>query len=105
MKFNNEKTIFDIPSLSSEWILFAQLCFNEDDKCFYVFNRFEGDKKTKMCNITIYHTLIGDIKRFNITCRDFSANDSVFEFILQPIFKKYCQENIIELKFEFLNHE
>ena len=105
MTFNNEQTIFEIPSLSSEWILFAQLCYNEDDKCFYVSNKFEEDKGTKMCKITIYHTLIGDIKRFNITCRDFSANDSVFEFILQPIFKKYCQENIIELKFDFLNYE
>jgi len=105
MTFNNEQTIFEIPSLSSEWILLAQLCYNEDDKCFYVSDESEEAKGTKMCKITIIHTLIGDIKTFDITCRDFSANDSVFEFILKPILKKYCRENIIELKFDYLNYE
>ena len=102
MKFNNEQTIFEIPSLSYEWILPAELFYNEEEKIFYVVSELMPLKSTCICKFSIFHTFIGDIKRFDITCRDFTTTDSVFEFILEPILRKYCEGNLIELKFDYL---
>jgi hypothetical protein len=102
MKFNNEQTIFQIPSLYSEWIFPAELYYNKEENIFYVVSELMPLKSNCICKFTIFHTFIGDIKRFNITCRDFTTTDSVFEFILEPILRKYCEENLIELKFDYL---
>jgi hypothetical protein len=105
MLFNNEQVVFKIPSLSTEWIFPAQLYFNRNDERFYVCSELDESKGRYICKFSIFHTIIGDIKRFDITCRDFNTKDLIFEFILHPILNQYCTENLIELKFDDLNYE
>lgn len=105
MRFDNEQVDFNIPSLSTEWIFPAQLYFNRNDERFYVCSISEPSKGKNICKFSIYHTIIGDINKFDITCRDFNTDDFVFEFILEPILNKYCKDNLIELKFDQLNYE
>lgn len=102
MIFNNEQTIFDIPSLSFEWIFPAQLFFNRNDNSFYICDELNETKGKQYCKFTIFHTITGDINQFDVTCRDFTTTDFVFEYILEPILSKYCKENLIELKFDHL---
>jgi len=98
MIFNNEQIIFLIPSLELEWILPVVISYEEN--CFYVSNEHKEFKGTPICKATIFHSIIGDINRFDVTCRGFTIEHNNFEFILEPIFKKYCNDNIIDLKFD-----
>ena len=102
MIFNNEPTIFDIPSLSSEWIFHAQLFFNRNDHSVHICNEINERKGKYYCVFTIFHTMIGDINQFSITCRDFTTDSFFFKNIFEPILNKYCNENLIELKFDQL---
>jgi len=105
MKFDNEQVVFKIPSLSTEWIFPAQLYFNRNDERFYICSESDDKKGKHICNFCIYHSIIGDIHKFDITYRDFNTEDLVLEYILQPILNQYCTHNLIELKIEYLNYE
>lgn len=105
MTFKNEHIVFDIPSFSMEWIFNAQLYLNADDEKFHVCSESDVIIGTHICNFCIYHTIIGDISKFFITCRDLSTQDLTFECYLKPVLNHFCKENYIELKFEHLNYE
>lgn len=105
MIYDNEQVVFNIPSLSMEWIFPAQLYFNRNDERFYICSESDETKGKRICKFSIFHTIIGDINKFNITCRDFNTKDMVFEYVLQPILNQYCSKNLIELKFDYLNYE
>jgi hypothetical protein len=100
MIYTNEKIIFIIPTLKSEWILPVVISY--EDNCFYVSNQHEKTKGKPIFKATIFHTITGDINRFDVTCRDFTIEHDYFNYLLKPIFEKYCNENIIDLKFDSL---
>jgi hypothetical protein len=105
MKFNNEQIKFNLPPLNTEWIFSAKLSFNDTDNLFIISNEIDDIKALQICKFSIFHTIIGDISRFDITCRDFTTDDLIFELVLEPIIKKFCVDNDIELKFDYLNYE
>jgi hypothetical protein len=105
MIFNNEQIVFLIPSLESEWILPVVLSFEKIENCFYVTNEFSDVKGSPLCRATIFHTIMGDINRFDITCRDFTISHPSFESLLEPIFRRYCENKLIELKFDCISYE
>jgi hypothetical protein len=105
MTLKNEEIVFNIPCLSMEWIFNAKLYLDKNEEIFNVCSQSDEIIGTHICNFCIYHTIIGDISKFFITCPDFSNEDLIFECYLQPILNHFCRENLIELKFEYLNYE
>jgi hypothetical protein len=102
MKYNNEQVIFRIPNLDSEWIFPFTLYYSEPKNRFYVCSEDLELKAIPICKATIFHTMIGHINKFDVTCRDFNTKDIIFEWILEPILRKYCDEKIIDLRFDYL---
>jgi len=100
MTFNYEQVVFNIPSISTEWIFPAQLYFNRNNEHFYVCSELEQSKGKHISNFTIFHTIIGDIHKFNISFRGLNTDDFIFEWVIEPIINQYCNEKLIELKFE-----
>lgn len=106
MKYNNEQIIFDIPPLSSEWSFNAKLYCAENDNIFYVSSELLPIKANEICRFSIFHTLIGDIHKFDVTCRVFTMDcEYSYDYILEPIMRKFCNENIIELNLYKISYE
>ena len=102
MILNNEQTIFEIPSLQSEWIFNAQLFFNEDYNIYYICDELEEVIGTHLCKFTILHSIVGDIHKFQIICIGFNTDDTFFKSVFEPILSDYCNEKIIELNYDNL---
>lgn len=105
MIFDNEHIIFDIPPLSTEWIFNAKLYLDKNGEKLNVCSESDLYAGTLICNFCIYHTIIGDINRFFITSRNLNTQKLTFEYYLLPVLNHFCRENLIELKFEYLNYE
>lgn len=102
MQLTNKKLIFDIPSLSDEWIFHVNIFFDFMDNTFYVLHKSKTSVFNYIGSLTIFHTMIGDINRFDVTFRDFNTSSEIFETTVKPIFEKYCAENTIELHFDYI---
>lgn len=105
MKYNNEQVFFEIPSISNQWIFSAVICFDEMHNSFFIHEDKVPNKGMYLGKVTIFHSIIGDIHKFDITCRDFTTKDYVFIDIINPIFKNYCSREHIFLNFDSLNYE
>ena len=105
MFFNNEQISFSIPSLNYEWIYPVVISFNKIENCFYVEVDDLKNKNDILYRATIFHTISGDINRFDITCSDFTTQDESFKNLINPIFTKYCKENLIDLKFDVIDYD
>lgn len=105
MTITNEQVVFNIPSLSTEWIFPAQLYFDINNERYYVCSEEQDTNESFMCNFCIYHTIIGDIHKFNVTFHKLSKKYIIIEWVLEIILSIYCKENLIELNFEKVNYE
>jgi hypothetical protein len=105
MQLDNNNFKFLIPSLENEWVFPAKLCYNELENSFSISKQSNDFRCKLICKMNIIHTIIGNINSFLIICRNFDKNDFVFECILEPIFRRYCELHLIELKFEYLDYD
>jgi hypothetical protein len=105
MKYNNEQIFFETPPTSNQWICNAVVCFDEMHNSFYVHSDRIDTKGMYLGKVTMIHSIIGDIHKFDVTCIDFKMTDFVFVDIIMPIFKKYCTTHLIELNFDELNYD
>jgi hypothetical protein len=101
MQFNDEQIVFEIPELSDDWVFLGTIFHDEEKQLFYL-SKKGNQGGFSIGNVAILHTIIGDINKFNITCRDFNTSSPIFSSLIEPIFKKYCQENNIDLYFDYL---
>jgi hypothetical protein len=105
MKYNNERIIFEIPSISNQWIFTAIVSFDEMQNVFHVKENTSQQQGMYLGKVTIFHTIRGSVHSFDITCVDFTTKDYVFIDIIRPVFKKYCINNNIFLNFDSINNE
>ncbi len=101
----DRKIIFDIPSLNNEFIFPAQLYLNDVDNMLIISKEHNKLLGMPICRFSIVHRTIGDISKFRITCLRHTANKETCETTLEPIFRKYCDDNLIDLKFDCINYE
>jgi hypothetical protein len=96
--------IFNIPPLTSEFIFPAQLYLDDNDTL--VVSEESNTPFCKLiCRFSILHSIIGDINKFHISCRGFKSDNHNCNNILEPIFRKYCDDNLIDFDFYCLNYE
>jgi hypothetical protein len=105
MVYNNEKTIFELGSPFREWkkdlTLTHHLFGNEPHFWIVDTHIFEKTRCPFICKFVVFHTIIGDIRTITLSLK-FNDSPTFFDLVLKPIFEKYCTENIIELKFEYV---
>lgn len=105
MMFLHKEIIFEIPPLTSEFIFLAQLYLDEVNDILFVSEENNNLKGNPISRFSILHSIIGDINKFHITCREYKSCNHNCKLNLEPIFKKYCNDNFIEYKFYCLNYE
>lgn len=101
----NRQIVFEIPALNNEFIFSAQLYLNDEKNMLIVSQEFNSDKGTPICTFSIVHSIIGDLNKFEITCRPLMQINDNCKDILVPIFTKYCDENLIYFEFNCLNYD
>jgi len=101
----NRQIIFDIPALNYEFIFSAQLYQYDENNMLVVSQEFNSDKGTSICTFSIVHSIIGDLNKFDITCRQFNKINDNCKDTLVPIFTKYCNDNLIDFEFHCLNYD
>jgi len=102
--FQDRKIIFNIPPLTSEFIFTAQLYLDDDDTLF-ISEQSNIPYCNLICRFYILHSMIVDISKFHISCRVLNSDNHNCNNILQPIFRKYCDDNLIDLEFYCLDYE
>lgn len=109
MEYNNEQFIIEIPPLTSEWSYNAKLYHLERENIFYISNELLPIEEKEICKFYFFHTIIGDINKLDVTCRisnqDSELEYSVFDSVLEPILRKFCNERIIELNLYKIPYE
>jgi len=105
MMLQDREIIFEIPPLTGEFIFPAQLYLNEANNTLVISEENNTLKGNPLGRFSILHSIIGDINQFHISCREFKSENHDCKCTLKPIFKKYCDANLIDFKFYCLNDE
>jgi hypothetical protein len=103
MQYNDEQFIIEIPPLTYEWSYNAKLYHLEQENIFYILNELTPIEGKEICKFSFFHTIIGDINKLDVICRisneDNNMEHSVFDSVLEPILRIFCNDRIIALNF------
>jgi hypothetical protein len=105
MKYNNEQFSIEIPPLTYEWSYNAKLFHIENGNTFFISDELPPIEAKEIFKFYIFHTIIGDINKFDVTYRVSNIECSIFDSVLKPILQKFCNERIIEFNFYKIPYE